>query len=367
MEKCLKNENYDISADVYNWFNDYCNNVLDKDKKFGWKDLKEDLEDTDISIYVDECIIDLAAQYEWPLDEMEEYRGQIEYDLDKLVEDALNYIEYGNYDDSFNKNNADWVSRYSDNVAYTASLESRVRKLERSLKREFLGVFNKPKRSDEKDWVTKLFNKYPSMKKIFDVNDQIDASSEKKPFHLILTTRDDDYDGMSFIISTKGDRNNMYCTAFDKNNMKVAGLKQFNLDKELNQCAMFILKTLQDNEKNEQRNRYNKHKYENVPLTTFDCEALKQIIEDNFDDLPEIEIDIVDDNSDYGFINVGIYSNDKIITSYDIIVDNVNSVSIEHDNKNIGTAKSLEEAADVLADHFMEDYINGKYNNKEKK
>ena len=89
------------------------------------------------------------------------------------------------------------------------------------------------------------------------------------------------------------------------------------------------------------------------------------MLEDCFDDLPEVEVDITDDNSDYGFINVGLY-NPEYITSYDIIVNDTKSVEIEHEDKKVGTAKSIEDAADMLADHFMEDYINGKYN-KEKK
>jgi hypothetical protein len=108
--------------------------MLDKDKKFGWKDLQEDLEDTDPSIYADECLIDLAAQYEVSPNDIEDYRDQIEYDIEKLVKDALNYIEYGETDYTFNKNSADWMERYRDNAEYTASLESRVRKLEKKLR-----------------------------------------------------------------------------------------------------------------------------------------------------------------------------------------------------------------------------------------
>jgi hypothetical protein len=134
LEKALKNEGFDISADVYNWFNKYCCDMLDKDKKFGWKDLQEDLEDTDPSIYADECLIDLAAQYEVSPNDIEDYRDQIEYDIEKLVKDALNYIEYGETDYTFNKNSADWMERYRDNAEYTASLESRVRKLEKKLR-----------------------------------------------------------------------------------------------------------------------------------------------------------------------------------------------------------------------------------------
>lgn len=131
----LKNEGFDISADVYNWFNKYCSNLLDQDKDFGWKDLKEDLEDTDTSIYADECLLDLAAEHGVDPEDMEEYRNQVDYDIEKLVKDALEYIEYG-YDSgatAFDKNHADWMDRYRDNADYTASLESRINKLEKKL------------------------------------------------------------------------------------------------------------------------------------------------------------------------------------------------------------------------------------------
>lgn len=133
LEKALKNEGFDISADVYNWFNKYCSDLLDQDKDFGWKDLKEDLEDTDTSIYADECLLDLAAEQGVDPEDMEEYRDQVEYDLEKLVKNALNYIEYGDTDWAFDKNKSDWMDRYKDNAEYTASLESRICKLEKKL------------------------------------------------------------------------------------------------------------------------------------------------------------------------------------------------------------------------------------------
>lgn len=140
LEKALKNEGFDISADVYNWFNNYCSSVLDQDKDFGWKDLQEDLEDTDVSIYTDECLLDLAVEQGIDPEDMEDYRDQVEYDLEKLVKDALEYIENGYDRDmlSFDKNHADWMDRYRDNVEYSASLEARIRKLEKKLKSESL-------------------------------------------------------------------------------------------------------------------------------------------------------------------------------------------------------------------------------------
>lgn len=142
LEKSLKNEGYDISADVYNWFNKYCCDILDADPHFGTEDLKEALEDADVSVLADEALMDIAVENGVNVDEMEDCRDQIEYDLEKLVKDALDYIEYGNTDLTFDKNKSDWMDRYRDNADYTASLESRISKLEKSLKNEDLDTAN---------------------------------------------------------------------------------------------------------------------------------------------------------------------------------------------------------------------------------
>lgn len=241
------------------------------------------------------------------------------------------------------------------------TFEERLSRLERLMisrtpKNEFLGLFDKPKRKEEKSWLDKLFKKYPSLERELKYDMRPESFKEDKPFHLQLRPRDKKkYNGISFLITTKGGRGDMYCTAFDSTNSKIDILPKFNLDKDLNLCAKFILQTLQ--RMNESKTRC---KNEGVPLTSFDCELIKQTLEDYFDDLPEIEVDVTDDNSDYGFINVGIY-NPEYITSYDIIVNDTRSVEVDHEDKKIGTARSIEDATDMLADHFMEDYMNGKY------
>ena len=241
------------------------------------------------------------------------------------------------------------------------TLEERLSRIERLMKvrtpkNEFLGLFNKPKRKEERGWLDKLFKKYPSLESELEYKMRPESFKEDKPFHLQLMARDKKkYNGISFIITTKGGRDDMYCTAFDRSNRMIDQLPKFNLDKDLNLCAKFILQTLQ--RMNESKSRC---KNEGVPLTSFDCELIKQMLEDYFDDLPEIEVDVTDDNSDYGFINVGIY-NPEYLTSYDIIVDDTRSVEVDHEDKKIGTARSIEDATDMLADHFMEDYMNGEY------
>lgn len=241
------------------------------------------------------------------------------------------------------------------------TLEERLSRIERLMKvrtpkNEFLGLFNKPKRKEERGWLDKLFKKYPSLESELEYSMRPESFKEDKPFHIQLKVRDKKkYNDIHFLISTKGGRGDMYCTAFDRSNRIIDQLPKFNLDKDLNLCAKFILQTLQ--RMNESKSRC---KNEGVPLTSFDCELIKQILEDYFDDLPEIEVDVTDDNSDYGFINVGIY-NPEYITSYDIIVNDTRSVEVDHEDKKIGTARSIEDATDMLADHFMEDYMNGKY------
>ena len=120
-------KSYDISADVFQWFNQHCNDVLDADDNGGFDELEANLTDADIGMFADEAIDVLTTEYGWPLDVIESYRDQIEYDIEKLIKEALNYIEYGIRPSS---NNADWIDRYSDNDAYSLSLESRVRRLE---------------------------------------------------------------------------------------------------------------------------------------------------------------------------------------------------------------------------------------------
>jgi len=63
------------------------------------------------------------------------------------------------------------------------TLEERISRLERMImksmsKNEFLDIFDKPKRSDEKEWVSKLFSKYPSLNRMFSINTDVDSSRD---------------------------------------------------------------------------------------------------------------------------------------------------------------------------------------------
>lgn len=125
MVKRKINEAYDISADLYQWFNKYCCDILDTDGN-NIDDLRFDLEEANMNVLVDEASDSLVADFGWDSDSIYEYRDQIEYDLEQLISDALEYIETG-YDRgmlSFDKNKTDWMDRYRDNDEYSASLES---------------------------------------------------------------------------------------------------------------------------------------------------------------------------------------------------------------------------------------------------
>ena len=355
----FKIEDFNIFEWVSCWFNEYCESFLEREKN-DLKDLYEDLHQTDVGIFADECLIDLAVEFGLDEDDVEPYRDNVEYDLENIIDETILSIE------QMIEDGLPEVNMMKNRNSYIMQLEARVRKLENRIKNEFLDVLNKPKRSEEKEWASKLFTKFPSLRRELDNAMPIDSASEKKTFQLVLKTRDKKYNGMCFIITTDNDRSDMCCVAVDGADNKIASLDKFHLDNDLNKCAMFIMQTLKSSANENKRTKSKSRKYENVPLTTFDCETLLQIMEDNFDDLPEIGVDITDDNADYGFVSVGIYRDDEYLTSYDVIVNDVNSVDVECDNKKIGTSKSLEDAADMLADSFMEDYINGKYN-KEKK
>lgn len=177
LEKTLKNEEYDISADLYQWFNQYCCDVIDKDRDGGLDDLKYNLETADIDMFADEASSVLAAEYGWSEEAIEDYRYEIEYDIEKLIKDALDYIECGDTDFTYNINKADWMDRYRDNDTYTASLESRIRRLERKVKNENLDTANDMQLECARN-VAFLADKM--MRAAADIEDQAEASGDKQ-------------------------------------------------------------------------------------------------------------------------------------------------------------------------------------------
>lgn len=337
-----------IKSYIEEWFYNYCDTTLEE---HNFKYLLDSLNVDDINLFINEVAIDFAAENdyecEWIFDN---YQYIIEEVLEKLIinkyDELIRYKDSGELMSKFNK----------DNMNKLDLLESRVEKLENYIKNEFLG-FGKPKRSDEAGFVKSLFDKYPTIRKaLHQAENPNDSKRLNQPFHLVLVA-DDKYNDISFVMAGQ-DKDNMYCSAFDKNSSFIDKLKPFSLSKDVNKVARFIIDQLQNNIN---KNAVESFKFtnESVPLTTMDCESLRQIIEDNFDDLPEIEIDITDDNADYGFINVGIF-NPEYIADYDIIANEADEFEVTFNDKTVGTAKSLEDAADILSDHFIDNYINGK-------
>ena len=104
----------DTSADVYNWFNKYCMDLLDH-TDYRW--IESTLNNLDYTELANEAIIDLS------LSDDEDTRLLVEDELEKLTSEFINYMKFGK-DNSFSRSNSDWLDRYSDNDAYTASLEN---------------------------------------------------------------------------------------------------------------------------------------------------------------------------------------------------------------------------------------------------
>lgn len=124
-----KNESVnDLSADVFNWFNNHCSEILN-DGESEVEDLEWDLKYAPVSEWVDDIMLDLEANFGYDSEALEEYREQIEYDLNKLIDDTLHRIKYGDINGlKFARTNSDWVDKYADPEEYTKSLESKRRR-----------------------------------------------------------------------------------------------------------------------------------------------------------------------------------------------------------------------------------------------
>ena len=240
------------------------------------------------------------------------------------------------------------------------TLEERITRLERALlnrtsaKNELFGL-GKPTAKDEAAFANKLFTKYPSLKRV--LSQSTPNSRQNSPFHLALYTKDNDYNGIWFLISTKGGRGDMYCTAFDKNDLSLAVFKPFNMDKDINKVALFMLEQLEKNAKMESCNRRRVRKNESIPLNTFDCEQFALMVQNNLKEFDDAFADVVDDNADYGFVNVGIECNGKE-DDYDVIANEYNSYEVMNNDKKVGECKSLSDAAKMVADHFKKTHVN---------
>ena len=87
-----------------------------------------------------------------------------------------------------------------------------------------------------------------------------------------------------------------------------------------------------------------------------DCELLLQTIKDYLDDLPEVDV-YLDDNLENGFVNVSFY-NPTFIADYEVAIDEDDgTLVISNDGQTVGEAKDAGEAGDMIADHFMNEYM----------
>lgn len=242
------------------------------------------------------------------------------------------------------------------------TLEERVARLERLISRhtrknEFLG-FTEPKDSEEKSWIDGLFSKYTSLRKALVYNEHAKNNKPNNVFYIILNTKSNQHNGISFEISTAGDRNTMYCTCIDADRNIIAKLKSFNLDTDLNKVAAFILEQLDDNKVDVSEDNINeKYINESVAFNASECEYVRDLIDENLPDiLSDTEIELDKKDIGKGIIVVHLTVNDDT-TSYTITAVDADKFYLEYNNKKIKTVKSINDIVDVLIDHFTKLYI----------
>ena len=245
------------------------------------------------------------------------------------------------------------------------TLEERVARLERLIglairktrKNEFLG-FTEPKDSEEKSWIDDLFSKYISLRKALVYNKNTKNNRQDSTFYIVLNTRNNQHNGISFEISTVGDRNTMYCTCIDANGNIIAELKSFNLDKDLNKVAEFILEQLDNNKTDVSEDNVNeKYINESVAFNASECEYIHDLINENLPDiLSDTDIELDKKNIGKGIVVVHLTMNDDT-TSYTITAVDADKFYLEYNNKKIKTVESINDIVNVLISHFTKLYI----------
>lgn len=228
-------------------------------------------------------------------------------------------------------------------------LEKRIARLERLLsgqrKYEFLGL-GKPKQSDEDEFVNRLFSKYPTLRKALTY--KLSNKNPDEPFNAVLSS-DSDHDNIYFVIGTSGGHKDMHCTVYDSNNVRLGNIKNLSLTDDVNKIANFMLQYIIENTVTESKRRV----YESVPLTQFDCETINKLLNKEFKDKLGYSTDYADDNSDYGYLNIGIYDDKgEYITDYDLEVEEPNKIAISTDNREVGTANSFKQCAEKIFKDF---------------
>lgn len=244
------------------------------------------------------------------------------------------------------------------------TLEERIQHLEKLINErksptnEFLG-FGGPKKSDEPVFIKKLFSKYPTLRDALIYKDDSTGKRANQAFHLFLHTGDK-YNNIHFIIaSTTNSKRNMYCSAFYKNNIRIDTLKSFNLDKDINTVAKFILEILQKNKVSWARESRGR-KLESVSLSGSECESIRQYIEDSIYKNSGEAITVETDNryAYNGILTIRMYDQElDLLAEYTITVDSFDRFSAESEGKVVSTASSLDDIEDEVIEHFLDNYV----------
>ena len=93
-------------------------------------------------------------------------------------------------------------------------------------------------------------------------------------------------------------------------------------------------------------------KNENVQFSLFDCDHLESLVYSKLGNI-DCDVDINDDNADYGFINVGINC-DGQIADYDIEALEYNKFRVTTDDKDLKTCNSINDIAITIAKAFKD-------------
>lgn len=89
---------------------------------------------------------------------------------------------------------------------------------------------------------------------------------------------------------------------------------------------------------------------ENMPINQFDCKFIVYSIQRELKD--EAVVDIVEDNSRYGFINIGISDKSKSL-DYDIINVDSGEFEVYFGETKIGVVKDIKTLSKLIINHYL--------------
>lgn len=94
-----------------------------------------------------------------------------------------------------------------------------------------------------------------------------------------------------------------------------------------------------------------RRKCENAMVNSFTCKSLGDMIESHLADVDGYA-DVVDDNADNGFINIGVEAADGTQADYDVVIEDDHNIQILFADDEIARCDSLEACAKLIALHF---------------